>query len=380
MPENKRQHFVPRFYLRRFSKDGKSINIWNIKQEKKILAANLRNQCYRNYFYGKNSVVEKALSTVEANAAQVLRSIEAMPVPPSPGSAEHQFLVLYILMQYGRTQHIADELDEMTDKLGKHLVKDTIALEGIDPNSLSIGLEEPALSALSIATMCYPILFDLECKILVNRTTADFVTSDNPVVFYNQLMSFRKDGSNTGFAAKGLKIFMPIDPQLTILLYDSHVYKVGDEKKKTVYINRIRDIEQLNILQICAASHNIYFRNDLQDLAGLHKKGVSFRNEAKSDVQVFQVDHSTEGEARELIRSSKVDIRTGLSPKFLSIRFSARKWRAAFRKMHVQPVSVIRNEPLMDAFEQFRTLVKEGKYTHGQFFDFVQDWAVRKRL
>ena len=77
MPQNKKQHYVPQFYLRRYSKDGKSINIWNISNEKKIESANLKNQCYRNYFYGKDKAFEESLSYIEGQAARILHTIEA---------------------------------------------------------------------------------------------------------------------------------------------------------------------------------------------------------------------------------------------------------------------------------------------------------------
>lgn len=53
MAKNKKQHFVPRFYLRKFSADGRSVNIWNLTNEKRIQGANLKNQCYKDYFYGE---------------------------------------------------------------------------------------------------------------------------------------------------------------------------------------------------------------------------------------------------------------------------------------------------------------------------------------
>ena len=192
MPNNRRQHFVPQFYLRRYSKDGRSINIWNLRRQLKIVNANLKNQCYGVYFYGKNSTVEQTLSSVEGNAAQVLRSIGDTSRPPLPGSAEHQFLVLYILMQHARTLHMADELNAMTDNLSKHLVRGTKEFEEIDLSRFRIGLEAPARDALSIATSCYPFLFDLAYKVIVNSTDTEFVTSDNPVVFYNQFCLFEK--------------------------------------------------------------------------------------------------------------------------------------------------------------------------------------------
>ena len=373
MPQNKRQHFVPRFYLTRFSKDRKSINIWNSTREITFPNANLRNQCYGDYFYGKDPVVEQTLSTMEGDAAQVLRSIGETSVPPSPGSEDHQLLVFYILTQHGRTLHMADELEDVADKLAKYLVKDSRGPQGIDLNTFRIGFEEPALSALSTVIPLYPLLFDLTCKVLVNKTGTDFVTSDNPVIFYNQLMSFRRHGSNTGVAAKGLEIFLPIDSRHMIVLYDEKVYRVGNDKNKTVYINRNRDAEQLNILQFCSASENIYFRDVLLDVTMLHEKAKNFRSKITSDLQVVETDRSVEGKQRELVRSSRVDINTHLSLTFLTIKFSAKEWRNAFRRMRVQPVTVIRNQRLMDAFEEFEAQVKEGKYTRGQFLEFLQE-------
>ena len=186
-------------------------------------------------------------------------------------------------------------------------------------------------------------------------------------------MSFRKHGSNTGITAKGLEIFLPIDSRHMIVLYDEKVYRVGNENNKTVYIDRNRDAEQLNILQFCSASENIYFRDTPPDVAMLHEKAKNFRRKIRSDLQVVGTDGSVEGKQRELVRSSRVDINTNLSPTFLTIKFSAREWRRAFRKKRVPPVTVVRNQRLVDAFEEFRAQAKEGRYNRGQFLEFLQE-------
>lgn len=372
MPQNKRHHFVPRFYLKRFSPNRKSINIWNINREISIRNANLKKQCYGDYFYGKDPVVERALSTMERDAAQVLQSIEDTSVPPAFGSEEHQLLIFYILTQHGRTLHMADELEDMADKLAKYLVKESKGPQGIDLSAFRLGFEEPGLSALYAVIPLYPLLFDLTSKVLVNRTETDFLTSDNPVIFYNQLMSFRRLGSNTGFTAKGLEIFLPIDPRHMIVLYDEKVYRVGNDNNKRVYVDRGRDVEELNILQFCSASANIYFRDASLDVAVVHEKAKNFRSKMKSDFQVVGTRESVEGKQGELVRSSRVDIDTHLSLTFLSTKFSAREWRRAFRKKRVQPVAVVRSQSLIDAFEEFQGQVKEGRYKEGQFLEFVQ--------
>jgi hypothetical protein len=75
MAQNKKYHYVPRFYLKRLSSDGKSINLWNLPNRREVLNANLKNQCYRNYFYGKEREVETALGEVEGDVARLFQVI-----------------------------------------------------------------------------------------------------------------------------------------------------------------------------------------------------------------------------------------------------------------------------------------------------------------
>ncbi|MDH6149441.1 MULTISPECIES: DUF4238 domain-containing protein [Paraburkholderia] len=120
MPDNKKHHFVPKFYLKRFSADGKSINAFILKSHRKILSANLTNQCYKEYFYGKTLDFEHALGQVEGDAASLLRKISEDNTLPA-GYNDRVALILYILLQIGRTEIMATQLRETTDKIRKHV-------------------------------------------------------------------------------------------------------------------------------------------------------------------------------------------------------------------------------------------------------------------
>lgn len=78
MPSNKKHHFVPRFYLRRFSADGVSINLYNVPSGRSIFRANRKNQAYRDCFYGKELEVEHAIAGLDRGRAAQDRRI---PVP-----------------------------------------------------------------------------------------------------------------------------------------------------------------------------------------------------------------------------------------------------------------------------------------------------------
>ena len=72
MPENKRQHYVPQMLLGKFSRDGKRTNVVLLDAGKRIRDVGIREQCYRDYYYGKDGVMEKAFGETEGRFAATL--------------------------------------------------------------------------------------------------------------------------------------------------------------------------------------------------------------------------------------------------------------------------------------------------------------------
>jgi len=79
MPDNKKHHFVPRFYLKLFSENRKSINIFNLSSRKLIKNGCLKDQCYQDYFYGKDNKTEKDLSDIENEVSVFIKDICSVP-------------------------------------------------------------------------------------------------------------------------------------------------------------------------------------------------------------------------------------------------------------------------------------------------------------
>lgn len=81
MADNKRQHYVPKSTLRYFALDSdtkqepRQIRLFNISSQKIIPNASLKEQCYRDYFYGKNLAIEKALADMEGYFATLVRKM-----------------------------------------------------------------------------------------------------------------------------------------------------------------------------------------------------------------------------------------------------------------------------------------------------------------
>ena len=245
MPDKKKQHFVPRFYLKNFSLNsaGKALSIFNLSNSKSISNGNLKDQAYKNYFYGRDLIIENALSESEGIAANILRSIINQN-SISVSSQDRYYLLEFTIVLSERTACTADQLDEFADKFIKAIIsKDPNAPIGI--NEVSFSLKQPTQIALYRAAISLPVVFDLSCKLLVNRTQIPFITSDHPVVLYNQL-----NESNIGLACKGLEIFFPISPHHLIIFFDRDVYKVGHKSNISIDIDKNTDVEALNLLRL----------------------------------------------------------------------------------------------------------------------------------
>lgn len=60
MPANKSHHYVPQMYMRLFARAGENrVGVYVINRNQFIPNAPIRGQACRNYFYGKDSRVER---------------------------------------------------------------------------------------------------------------------------------------------------------------------------------------------------------------------------------------------------------------------------------------------------------------------------------
>lgn len=77
MAEKTNQHFVPQFYFRFFSNDGKSICMLNRKNGNAVNTAQIEGQASKKYFYGENLETENFLAETEGFFSSVLKKLKA---------------------------------------------------------------------------------------------------------------------------------------------------------------------------------------------------------------------------------------------------------------------------------------------------------------
>jgi len=190
MPENKRHHYVPRFYLRNFSSgERRCIGLFNIASGKLVEQASIKDQAYRDYFYGKDLKTENRLAKIEGEADRVIAEIIRTGRPPVRYQTDFGTLCIFIMIQDNRTVKSVTTLNEMAEKLAKALLSRNIN----DPEmlkhlpDLKLETTHPFSILLRQALVVEPLIHDLRLKVLHNVSGVPFITSDHPVVKHNQL-------------------------------------------------------------------------------------------------------------------------------------------------------------------------------------------------
>ncbi len=377
MPKKKEQHFVPRFYLKRFSLDENRINLHIIEKKKTILSGKLKTQCSKNYFYGKNPVIEDALSKLESDSSNVIRKIVNENKVPKRFTVEHFTLFAFVLFQHSRTKNASEQIEEGTEKFFDLFLKEKISQDSDIPvdelDNLTLGYEFPALVSLGHAAIYFPIFTDLQVKIVRNHSDIEFITSDNPVVIYNQYAFGKKVGSTTGLAVKGLQVFYPIDPFTILVFYDPKIYKVATRKSDFTITNNKDDIDQMNTLQFLNAFETIYFHSSKMN-SYIESMNNHYSSKRKINKVIFKNIPHISDRKKELIHTYRPDIPYKINPTF--IKFLKGKRNEEFKNLGVE----YRQPEIVELYNVFFEEVNIGNYTHGDFHKFLNDLESRQSM
>lgn len=264
MQKKKNQHYVPQFLQRFFSDNGKTIGAYLIDKGQYVSTAPIKNQASGNYFYSQDQKIEDSLAEMEKVAAKAL--VRLLENPYNALDKEDKFGVYtFVMLQAGRTLEQVEMMNEHAVELVKQVAKEMVRLKTDFPaditekdiNEAKISIPHISLMSIESHLRLIPLCIDLECKMLVNKTSIPFITSDNPACPYNQFLE-RIGVENSGFACRGIQLYMPISPYVAILYYDGKAYKVGSAHKKVVDITSSTDIHELNKLIALEAHATLY--------------------------------------------------------------------------------------------------------------------------
>ncbi|MFB9053531.1 DUF4238 domain-containing protein [Formosa undariae] len=125
MANKKKQHYVPKFYLRYFSlNDSTKIIKLCLKDTGRIIhKANLEGQAQEDYFYGKDLEREEWFGTIENQSSLILNRVVQTKELPKDKSDNYYLIWLFILLQAYRTKSNVEDFNHMIDTIMKTAMK-----------------------------------------------------------------------------------------------------------------------------------------------------------------------------------------------------------------------------------------------------------------
>ena len=255
MPGHKRQHYVPRCYLKPFSLDGGgvAINLYNIPLAQAVRNAPVKGQCARDYLYGVDPGLERALQNFEGEYARIIRELQG-----STGRLTENDLSMlrsFAYLQYARTEMAMRRARMMHEGMQNAIYEG----RPVTAPDLDMSDRTMMLHSMRVYWEMREFVEDLKVCIVQNETRRNFFTSDDPSIFTSRYYVQRLGTRVFGLASSGALIFMPITSRLLLMCYDGDVYTIPDKRGHYVSITSQADVLALNELQYLKAAENLYF-------------------------------------------------------------------------------------------------------------------------
>lgn len=261
MSEARDHHFVPQFYLRRFSDDGKSINLFNFRAGRTITGAAIKGQCQKRGLHDWSAGLEERLAAIEQLAAKALNRVAETGQPPKLFSRDDALIKFFIILQKCRTLKIGEQYDTYSAYRAEILLSHGVVDHGNSAEKSEMGDKESIRGPMQMYIHNGKYISDLQPQLFVNDTSFDFLTSDHPAITHNQYSEAVKDVGVLGLACVGIQLWLPLSPRLLYMVYDQTAYRVGaSRRERTTHLTDPREVQNFNGFQILNAQSNIYFR------------------------------------------------------------------------------------------------------------------------
>ena len=260
LAENKKQHYVPKLYMKNFTQDGQLLSVYNIARKQCYSAVPYDDQCYKNYYYGRDAVWEKRLSAMETVWGVLFQKIlTKSSLSDADIDAIRQFALYQLQRTVASNEYFVQQKEEFLLEYGKMFYKK----RGVPFNETAKAIcKERAKRDFSPADwlefadeyMAY--IQDLETVVIDYRTEGELITSDVPVVAINPFHQ-----PSIGYACMGLIILFPISSHILVVLYDSKMYP---KNKGKLFIESTDEdeVSNLNALQVISADKILLAEHD----------------------------------------------------------------------------------------------------------------------
>jgi Protein of unknown function (DUF4238) len=286
----KRQHYVPRLLLRRFSIDpsDKKSHVWRLdKRTGQPLRVNPVNEVVVGHYYRMtfddgtvDDTADETLDRIEGLAATVIANLADASYPVNGG--DFYALLLFIVSLRNRTPQAREALREMDEQAHELMLEVTLAnkdeyhrsmresgqtvaeveagrlkmLADLGTGRLRIGStpdrEIPLMfMALQQTVDTLVTAVDCLCVRIPEASSASFVISDHPVAHYDPTPKTPESGG--GFiSSPNTRTWIPLDPKFGLILV---------QKQPAPWQNVAadgKDVDELNLLTYAWAREAVY--------------------------------------------------------------------------------------------------------------------------
>lgn len=318
--EKKNQHYIPKFYLKKFSYklNEKQIGVFNTKSNFFMVDAKLKTQASKNFFYGSDGKVEEALGILEKIYGETFNQIIFKEKLSKNDPNEKRELISFIVVSNLRNpvtirnaQNIFSDIEMETKKLFPN--------EKLHNPTGQIPHEETVKILLSKMMKIAEYLKDLDYKLLINHSNIPFIISDLPIVKYNQFFEQAKIKIPLSYGSIGIQFFLPISPKLMVVFFDNRTYKIGFKKQQEIPLFNINEINQLNLLQFVNNENIIFFNESITEkyLFDLKTKSTKFLKANIPVVQNTKVFNKSEMKFENLVTRFETSCSTYLELSFI---------------------------------------------------------------
>lgn len=261
MKEKTRQHYVPVFYLKNFSKND-IFQVFNVKENKLLPNINIKTQCFEKDFYGKNKEIENWFAKKEKTWSVIINKILS---DIEITDEEQDYIKEFVLYQYVRTKDFNEEMHRYYRPVFYQYLENCgindLGLKAAFWYQLNEYNEEDVFNEKINITFVekYKIFHQFaNKKVLIKKykTEEKLITSDSPVIFYNQ-----ENNLSIGLSDLQQIIIIPISNEYCIFIYNESFYK--EYLNKNMILSDSNDeIDFINKVEYIRAKKFIYFNPD----------------------------------------------------------------------------------------------------------------------
>jgi len=279
----KQQHFVPQSYLRRFTSDGKTIQVLD-KPNLRTFTSNVRNIAGETGFYNLPTegaealgidpqVAEKALSDLEqsfdAAVGTVLERAAAGDLTVLDARLRRN-LAHFLVVQDLRTREKRSAIRQVIEKFGEALAESYPDLKG---SAIRAEADEQWLGLFQTAQLFNPEMLRMLTSALLDHiwflghscTGRALYTSDHPFV---RRAHYQQPHMGTlGLASPGIELACPLSSSYVLVLSDRVAFREYEDRDNKVLDLEADNVTYYNSLQVLQSYRQVYCSANAFELA-----------------------------------------------------------------------------------------------------------------